>query len=431
MGLLMAMACSAMLPLQSQASEEMDALLDVLVKRNVITQDDVASIKQEVAAKVAAKQSSGAAAEPQTVEVIKDSRIDINDSVESLKFYGDLRLRYQFENAAKQNIDDTTNRSRWRYRLRAGIDYEFDSNWSAGLRVETASANDSTNANWGGFFDKQNDDLYLGLAYAQYSSEDMEITLGKHKQPFNISGAFWDSDINPEGISEEFAFEDFSLRFGQYIIDEEDNRKNLAEDDFLLVAQMDYSIGDFNIAPIFLTTTSGDSFYSENGGGLAGENSITYFDNFQVIALPFSYSFKTGGVSSKLYGTWGVNLQGDDAINNPDSPYYTGVERSSRNQFFNVGYQYGKAKKAGSWQAAVEYRFLEAASYTPNLSDSDFGKNELNMQGVVAAAKYAITNNIMAGATMILADDIDDTLKSDVSDLGKANILQLDLMVKF
>jgi len=150
-----------MLPLQSQASEEMDALLEVLVKRNVINQEDVSSIKQEVASKVAAKQQESSSSE--TPAVVKDSRIKLNDSIEQLKFYGDLRLRYQYESTESQNSWSDSSRSRWRYRLRTGIDYNFDSNWSAGIRLETSNGNDSTNANFGGFFDKQKDDLYVGL----------------------------------------------------------------------------------------------------------------------------------------------------------------------------------------------------------------------------------------------------------------------------
>lgn len=419
------------------ASKEMDALLNILVARNVISAEDVTVIKEEVALAVAAEESQSVPVEnlvsnTSVPQPMPDPRLKIASSTKVINPYGDFRLRYQFEDSTKPG-KPSTNRSRWRYRLRAGMKYNFAEYWSAGVRMETSSANDSTNSNFGGYFDKQGDQLYAGLFYVNYAGEEINFTAGKHKQPFSLPSAFWDSDINPEGFSEVWETGGIVFRAGQYVIDEEDERKSGTEDDFLFVGQVEFKVGDVKLSPMFLTTTPHDSTNDENKAGFKGENANTYFENFQVVALPFSYSFKSdNGVSQKISGIFGANLQGGDALNDPSSPFWGGsMQSGDKNIFASIGYKYGKAKKAGTWEAGIEYRYVEAASYTPNLLDSDFGKDELNMQGFVLKGKWAHTDFLSSGVSLIFSEQIDENFSSSAAGLEDATILQLDLMVKF
>lgn len=360
--------------------------------------------------------------------------ISLPKHVSSMKLYGDARFRYQYENAKSFGSDSNKDRSRWRYRVRIGTDMDFkDSNFSMGIRAETAKGNDSTNANFGGYFDKVGDELFVGLAFLKYDTDDMTILLGKHKKPFKISSAWWDSDINPEGISETFAFGDVSVNLGQYIIDEEREDKGDA-DDFLFIGQAVWGTGDLTLAPIFMVTTGGTSVYGENakdGTFSSGENSNDWFHDFFVVALPFEYKLEGG----KLFGTVGINLAAEDAAENPDSPFYDGGAGSSEDLFFNFGYKYGSAKKAGQWEASAEYRYVEAAAYTPNLSDSDFAKGSTNQEGFVLKYKYMQTDFFSYGVSAMLSDSINkDYGNGDAGGAiskGEVAIIQLDASIKF
>ncbi len=433
------LAIASIITTTLSASKEMDALLNILVQRNVLNEEDVSTIKEEVAQAVAEEAPSSSAnpisnsapTEP-TVVVANDPRLKLNSAVKVFNPYGDLRLRYQAEDTSKPGAN-SQQRSRWRYRLRAGLNYGFDSNWSAGIRLETASANDSTNANFGGFFDKQGDEVYVGLIFAKYASDTFEFIAGKHKHPYHIPSAFWDSDINPEGFSEVWYTDNITIRASQFVIDEEDERKPGAEDDFLFMAQAEFNVGKLKLSPMIMTSTNNESSNDENKKGFKGENYANYFKNFQVIALPFTYKFETsGGTPQKIAGIVGINLRGGDALNDPDSPFWGGAPQDDdKNLFASLGYTFGKAKKKNTWQVGLEYRYVEAASYTPNLLDSDYAKDELNMQGFVLKTKWAHTDFLSTGLSYFHGVSIDKDFSSPVAGLADAKMLQLDLMVKF
>ncbi|MDQ8203933.1 putative porin [Pelagicoccus sp. SDUM812003] len=414
-----------------------DILIDVLVRKGILTEEEALEIRQEVEMVAAAAEAeiveNAVAAATQEAKATVASAAPANavpmpKALDNLKLYGDARFRFQGE-----DVDDNDTRLRWRYRARFGAEYGFaESPFSLGVRVESGSANDSTNNNFGGFFDKVGDELFLGLVYLNYEGENMEISLGKHKHPFTIDGAFWDGDINPEGISESFDFGSWKLNLGQYIIDEErEDKAGSGDDDFLFAAQAEWSNGEgLTVAPIFFATTDGESYVSESAT-FKGENAIKYFRNFHVLAVPVEYSFKgENGIGQKLYGTVGMNFSADDAVADVDSPFYS-ANAGDEDTFFNFGYQYGSAKKAGTWQAGLEYRHIEGASFTPNLTDSDFGKNSMNHAGFVLSYKYAVTDFFTAGLTYMDSDTIDDAYDAAVVAKDDVKLLQIDAAVKF
>lgn len=175
-----------------------DILIDVLVRKGILTQEEAVAIREEVEVVAAAEQkevveTAVAAATKEVKATAAAAAVPMPKALDGLKLYGDARFRYQGE-----DVDDKDFRSRWRYRARLGADYSFaDSPFSMGMRLETAAANDSTNVNFGGFFDKVGDGVNLGLVYLDYKTDTTHVSLGKHKNPFFIDGAWWDSDINP------------------------------------------------------------------------------------------------------------------------------------------------------------------------------------------------------------------------------------------
>ena len=417
---------------------ESGPLIDLLVKKGIINDQEAEDLRSELADEFA-DTSAG--------------KIQLGSTVKELAIKTDVRLRYQNEESGKPGAD-TKSRSRWRYRIKIGADYQFANGWSTGLQLETAEASDSTNTNFGGYFNKNGDGLFLGQIYIDYTNRTnwadlVNFTAGKKKQPFLISSAFWDSDINPDGFTEQVGWELggenwLTLRAGQYIIDEErEDKSSAAQDDWLFIGQVEYSIhtgikSDIKIAPMFLVESGGTtSVATAEGGNIPdNENGIAYFEDMFVVALPVEYAFLHNEKSHKIWGMVGWNLKGDDAVNTENSPYrpadaVVGQSFDSNNLFFNVGYTYGKAKYVKEWEVGVEYRYVEAAAITPNLSDSDFGKNSLNQAGFVISGAYMLSDTIKLGATYMNSSAIDENWTSAAANKGDVSLFQLDLSAKF
>jgi len=448
----LALAVTGLGALSLQAQGDSGPLIEALVKKGVLSSQEGEELRTDMLADYSATAGG--------------MLTYGSSAVKGLKLYGDARLRYQYENAQDQtNTGGGRNedRSRYRYRLRVGADYIFAENWKAGVRFETADASDSTNTDLGGFFDKTGDEIYVGLVYLQYETttptlfgwefaDYYDARFGKHIHPYLISGAFWDGDINPEGLTQQVGWKGVftenlgvTLRGGAYVIDEENNNGGGGkadennEDDFLFMGQAEFAY-DFGsktvlkVAPMLLATTGGVSQNAEGAGAPSNENGQPYFHNFFALMLPAELKFKTGDFGHKIYGTYGINFEGAQRINDNAAAlnaYDVAADQSGQNQLFNVGYELSKGKGKGAWKIGGEYRYIEAGSWDANLSDSDFGKNELNQQGVVATASYGFTDNISGGLTYMKSWDIDEGFDSGASDNHTVDLVQVDLMWKF
>lgn len=430
-------------------AQDSGALVEALVKKGILTDQEAEEIRADLT-KEFGQTPAG--------------KLNLSSAVTQLKLYGDARVRYQWENKQDQTGTSTNHnadRNRYRYRVRLGAEYQLTDKFKTGIRLETATASDSTNANYGGYFDKTGDSVNLGLAYLQYEdtvsapfgiADSFDVRLGKHQQPFMISQAWWDSDINPEGLSEKIGWKnvgfkgfDLTLIGGQYVISEENNStatgtpSSGAEDAFLLAAQLqaDYTFSNkskLSIAPMVLTESSGTAFLAqENGGTLDNENSVTTIGNMTVVAIPAEYSWKMLGQSNKLFATYGYNFEGNRRLKDlsVNSATGTGQKKNGQNSFWNVGYEIGANKAKGDWKAGLEYRWIETGAYTSNLSDSDFAKNEFNQQGIVATAGYMFTDAVGFNATWMHSSDINDSIDVAVSDAATVDVLQLDVVWKF
>ena len=436
----LAVACAVISTGSVMAQGDGGPLIDALVKKGVLSSQEGEEIRADMTADLAAT--------PGGMITWGSS------AVRGVKIYGDARMRYQWENKQDQtasNPNQNADRNRYRYRIRLGADYQFAENWNAGVRLETSTANDSTNNNFGGYFDKTGDEIYVGLVYLQYATsnpalfgfefaDSFKLTMGKQKTPFLLSNAFWDSDINPEGFSEEIGWTnvftdgfDVTLRGGQYVVSEENNSTLNTQDGFLFVAQAEarYSWASktyAKVAPMFISESAGTFLGQENGGTVAGENGIAQLGHVQVIAVPVEVAFNAWSLKHKFFGTYGINLEGDQLARRD---YGIPSDENDLSTFFNVGYQMGKGKGKGAWQIGAEYRYIEAGAYTTNLSDSDFAKNENNQQGVVLSAGYSFTDNISGGVTWFHSSDIDKGIDVGTSDANTADILQVDLSWRF
>jgi len=427
-------------PIIQAQNDTTDILIQVLLRKGILTEAEASEIRQEVSAVAQARKTEIVDAAVAQVERSYASApsIPMPSQLSNLTLGGNARFRYHYENAESRS-GENNDRSRWRYRIRLGSIYQFkESPYSLGVQLETATSNDSNNANFGGFFDKAGGGINLGRLYLNYRGDDWNITFGKHASPYYLPKMLWDGDLNIEGISESISRGAWTFTAGQYIIDEENESKETVggqsvTDDALLMAQAKWTNGEgFVMAPILMATTGGNSNFSESGT-FSGANSVRYFHDFAVVALPFEYGFKTGnGQKHKIFGAWGTNLKGDELVNDPDSPFFGGsIGQSSKDQFANVGYQMGSAKKAGQRQWSAEYRFMEAGAYTPNLSDSDWAKGMVNQAGYVINYKQMFTDFFNVSVTYLVGDSIDDDYLAPPGNKGNIQVLLIDGVVSF
>src|SRR5438045_234723 len=108
----------------SSSAQESGALLDLLVNKKILTPQEAEDVRASLA-----KENSETSA----------GKIKLADSLTELKLYGDLRLRYQYDNRDFQ-VDPSpvvdgpgdrdrspsgTQNSRWRFRLRLNAEFKL------------------------------------------------------------------------------------------------------------------------------------------------------------------------------------------------------------------------------------------------------------------------------------------------------------------
>jgi hypothetical protein len=142
-------------------AESNDALLDILVRKGILTEKEAAGVQEEVTAEE--KKSSA-------------SKIKLSNSVSELRLYGDLRLRYQYDDKDTQltteqgGESNVSQRSRWRFRLRLNADFKLGENVFGGVELQTNQASDSANQSFENGFDDYN--IYISRAYLGWNVTD-------------------------------------------------------------------------------------------------------------------------------------------------------------------------------------------------------------------------------------------------------------------
>src|SRR5678816_4348224 len=114
-----------------------------------------------------------------------------------------IRDRFYSQNAA------FSERTRWRYRLRAGMVATFLDNFEAGFRLTSGEAvgtfgGDPISGNTTLRDNGAKKFVYLDLAYGRWTfinnkTLNGSLTIGKMENPFQMSDLMFDADYTPEG----------------------------------------------------------------------------------------------------------------------------------------------------------------------------------------------------------------------------------------
>jgi len=215
---LIAALVSFLLPSMSILAQDAGALLDLLVKKKLITDQEAEEVRAELTKQVS--ETSG-------------GKWKMSTPITEIELYGDVRLRYAYQGGQTDDDsplahvangtagkDDWQERDRWRYRLRLGLRGTLADDWFFGIRLETSTNPRSTNVTFGddsgvnGPFSKDSDRISVGQAYLGYKGfKDITLTAGRMPNPLVNTPMVWDPDINPEGMAEQWKHT-FNLEFG-------------------------------------------------------------------------------------------------------------------------------------------------------------------------------------------------------------------------
>src|SRR6266550_7818941 len=163
----------------SMFAQDAGALLDLLVRKKLINDQEAEEVRAELT-KEAATTSGG--------------KWKLSSPITELELYGDVRVRYEYRGGrtADNNLateDDWQERERERYRLRIGLRGTLADDWFFGVRLETSNKRNSTNVTFGndgtsgtpavpnGPFAKDDDGVFIGQAYLGYKGfRDITLT---------------------------------------------------------------------------------------------------------------------------------------------------------------------------------------------------------------------------------------------------------------
>lgn len=486
---LITMAASLIAGALPAHAQDAGALLDLLVKKRLITDQEAEEVRGELT-KDAATTSAG--------------KLKLSTPITEVELYGDVRVRYearQGETGPPSTLDpsnDTLRRSRERYRLRLGLRGTLADDWFFGLRFETSTSPRSANVTFGddaGPFGKASDSVGVGQAYLGYSGfRDIRLTAGKMPNPFVNTLMVWDSDINPEGLAEQWKHTfnlsfgggqtttaadyskdgksatavtseptrmtiDVFANFGQFVYDDSNPENPLGvravsggrlvpnSDAWMLGWQLGAKFNFTKTTYLQLAPTiynyggAGDtfnSFYSGDPDRLVGTPPVrtarnqTGVDNLLVYDMPMEFGWTMHEIPFRIFSDFAVNLDADDRANAAGHP-----DKGDQRYAYQIGLGIGKIKAKHDWELKAWYQHTEQYALDPNLVDSDFFDSRVNMEGFVLQAGYGISDAITFNLSYGWGDQADGDLGTGgVGDIGvnplrNYQVFQADLNVKF
>jgi Putative porin len=471
-------------------AQDAGALLDLLVKKKIITDQEAEEVRSELTREVATT-SAG--------------KWKLSAPINEVELYGDMRVRYEQRQGTTADVvpgspgpNDTLKRFRERYRLRLGLRGTLADDWFFGLRIETSTNPRSTNVTFGddaGAFGKASDALGVGQAYFGYSGiRDVRLTFGKMPNPLVTTLMVWDGDINPEGLAQQWKHS-YNLNFGggtttaavesssedgknavaaveaepfkvkldlfvnlaQFVYDDSNPENPLGprsvsggrlvpnSDAWLLAWQMGAKLNFpknvyLQVAPVLYTYTgNGDSFNTFFVGGQQGlSNTASMATNqvginsLMVLEVPAEFGFKIGELPFRVFGDFAVNFEAHDRAIAAGHP-----EAQDERYAYQIGLGIGQLKAKHDWQLQAFWQHTEQYALDPNLVDSDFFDSRVNMEGVVVQGGYAITDAVTFNLSYGYGRRSNKTLGTGgagdigINPLEKYQIFQADLNVKF
>ncbi|MBI1842116.1 MAG: putative porin [Verrucomicrobia bacterium] len=426
-------------------AQSQDALLDKLVSKGVLTQQEAKDLRSEAddGFKKAYQAKSG-----------------MPDWVTSLKLNGDFRGRFD-----SIFNGQTPDRNRWRYRLRFGAVASLRDDFEVGFRLGSGDASGgiagvsdpiSQNQTLGSNAGKKS--LFIDLAYAKWtpihtSDWSWGLTVGKMENPFVASDIMFDKDYTPEGVATQMKYNfnanhAFRLIGGAFVINEVSGPPPAKEskDPYMFAAQARFdSVWDQkqkwqSTMGIGVFTITHDeqllhaSVPNKNAGNERSNAPGLLKEGFNPIVVDAAVTYTLE--SFPLYPTKFPITVAGDYIHNPAAQTFK--------DGYSVGVTLGKSGKRKTWDVGYRFREVQANAWFEEITDSDSGafyaaadathgvaagyQAGTNVRGHIIRANYSPYDSLTFGLTFY---DMDAIVESPIGSGSHVGRIQIDAIWKF
>lgn len=429
-----------------------EKLLELLVRKGILTQAEVDALKEEVEKEEAGTtpsvsrvpdapaqvaEVSNASDEPAPSEgevtvtqqkapdagIPKESGVVLADG--RVKLSGDLRLRYDMQRYDFGPPINNWVRDRGRYRFRFGIEVDPSETTELGFRLASGSGfQNTTNQSFDSHF--RGKQIFIDRVWASWKpTKWLGITGGKQKNPFATTDLVWDPDVNPEGAAEVLKYSgeraEVYLNLGQFII-EELSLRNTARDPMMLGFQFgtNFDLGkgtslelavaynDFKYLELFspigladIETFNGfnhnhgqQMIYDQNGNLLNEFRTIDFVARFGVKdLLPLPVEVFGQYIRNPASDVQRLIREGAEIpLSNPKNLLAYGDD--DRDMGYQFGISLGNDSRKKDLYLRWFYQVLEDYAFPAVFVDSDFHGGGTNNQGHRATVKYFLLDNI-------------------------------------
>jgi hypothetical protein len=417
-------------------AQDSGPLINILVKKGLITDQEAEDVRAELVKDFAANSPAG--------------KLNLSSSITDFKLSGDMRIRYEFNTQSPEIAGGgfllKNETSRQRFRIRINGDVALQKGWTTGFALESGQASDSANQTFTGMADDYG--VFLARAYVGWQPNlNWAFVLGKQKNIMYTTDLRWDADINPQGVSEIYKHfigtkDTLEVRTMQHaMVDrtEANNAGPLRRDGWMFENQLVYThwfAPDNLSSAIFAlgfnkynqsTTVAGDNILNSSPfvGSLRAQNYVTF-------AGEVNWANVAGaGTAFKLYWDSSKNLTADTRAYKVYGLNSAQFSSDSTAWLAGIGYSYGTGKVQGDYSAKLDYREVGITSIDPNINDSDWGFSKLNHKGYQLSLVYNITDFATIGAKYYNTKIMQPGMTFSLGNLNHSNELLLDLVVKF
>ena len=357
-------------------------------------------------------------------------QLKLSDYVQSLKFGGDFRLRDEYFD---RRSPGTTNRHRQRYRLRLGAEILLPHDLLTTIRLASGQGEQvSTNYTFDNL--SQQKEIWIDQIFLKWSPQiaDRITGLAAAGKMQNFlwrtysSDILWDDDFNPEGLyegGEWIVTDDLSvfLNLLQMAVDE-DGDSARAQWAFL------QQVGFETRLPFETRLRLAGAYHkwSDENRSTFGQR-VVLEGNRRTAAGVLVNRFGVGEVTAQLSG-WAGNLplaaQATIIRNLRARDDLAGGRTQDGYQF---GLILGRAKTAGTWEAAWFKKYSQTDATVADVADSDFGDGGTNKTGHIWWVGYAPLDCLGVKAKYFTTESIDAGLAPGARD----HRFQLDASIKF
>jgi hypothetical protein len=332
------------------------------------------------------------------------------DNNTNLTFYGDLRLRYEVDwdsqTATGALRDD---RHRGRLRARAGLNYRFSDEWSAGVRVRTGDSRSQQSANLTFVTDdgaRDELDFVVDRHFVQYKDNKFTGWVGRNLFPFwQQNELFWNDNATPTGVaaSHDLAAGPGTLTGTAGAFYLPDGGYDLNGQ--MLAGQLKYVLP---VKPSQFTVAVG-AFYMHGEDGFTNLRNRNGQRDYMIGVANAQWSMPVKNIPITLGADLFYNFMEYDAAD--VAPFPAGDDDETLGYVLSV--QAGQLKKQHDWLVAYYYAHIETFAVNASYAQDDwlrFGSgaqtDASDFEGHEFRIGYALSSNINVAGRLFFVEAI-------------------------